>query len=72
MREDTISTGEVELRSEVEIDPVCGATVDLELAREADLIAEFAEREYAFCGTACRDQFLGEPIAYAVAGRDAP
>lgn len=62
----------VETPGELAIDPVCGTTVDVELAREHDLAARFADREYTFCGTGCRDEFLARPIAYAVAGRDAP
>lgn len=66
------SSAEVESGEEIGIDPVCGTPIDVEIARQGDLIAEFADRQYAFCGRACRDRFLGRPIAYAVAGRDAP
>ena len=54
--------------SVIENDPVCDAAVDVEAARESGLIAEFADRIYAFCGTACRDRFLAEPALYSVAG----
>lgn len=72
MSEDTVNTTELETSDEIGIDAVCGMTVDIEIARQSDLMAEFADREYAFCGAACRDRFLAQPIAYAIAGRDAP
>lgn len=55
--------------SVIENDPVCDAAVDVEAARESGLVAEFADRIYVFCGTACRDRFLAEPVLYSVAGR---
>ncbi len=72
MSDRTTSSAEVDSNDEIGIDPVCGMPVDIEIARQNDLIAEFADRQYAFCGRACRDRFLGQPIAYAIAGRDAP
>jgi len=72
MSDETVNTAEVESTDDISIDAVCGMSVDIELARQGDLITEFAEREYAFCGRACRDRFLAEPVAYAVAGRAAP
>ncbi len=66
----TISERQVE--SELDVDPVCGMSVYRAQAREHDLAITFAEREYVFCARTCRDTFLHEPIAYAVAGRDAP
>ncbi|MDE3112004.1 MAG: YHS domain-containing protein [Chloroflexota bacterium] len=72
MTDETVNTAEVETSDEIGTDPVCGMPVDVEIARESDLVSEYADRQYAFCGRACRDRFLAEPIAYAIAGRDAP
>ena len=51
-------------------DPVCGMSVDRELARQHDLAIVFAERQYIFCSPSCRRTFLHDPVTYAVAGRD--
>ena len=56
----------------LDIDPVCGATIDPDITRELDLGVSFAEREYLFCGSRCRDRFVRSPLAFAAAGRDAP
>ena len=56
----------------MDIDPVCGTTVDPDVARERDLAVTFAERAYLFCGPRCRASFVEAPLAYAAAGRDAP
>ncbi len=72
MSDEIVSTAEVETNEEIGMDAVCGSAVDLELARALDLMAEFAEREYAFCGRSCRDRFLAAPVAYAVSGRAEP
>lgn len=72
MSDETVNTAEVETSDEIGVDPVCGMPVDVEVARQTDMIAEFADRQYVFCGRACRARFLGQPIAYAIAGRDAP
>ncbi len=69
MNDETASSAGTENVDDISVDPVCGMTVDLELARQSDLIGEFAEREYAFCCTGCRDTFLAHPTAYAVSGR---
>jgi YHS domain-containing protein len=63
---------EVEPEIALEIDPVCGMTIDPDIASELDLGVTFAEREYLFCGPPCRASFLRSPLAYAAAGRDAP
>lgn len=63
---------EVEIQIALEIDPVCGMTIDPDTARELDLGVTFAEREYLFCGPGCRSTFVRAPLAYAAAGRDAP
>lgn len=72
MGEEILTETGTETIGELEIDPVCGMTVDTELAEEHDLETEFAERVYFFCGAACRDRFLSEPTLYAVAGRSGP
>ena len=51
-------------------DPVCGMSVDRELAREHDLAVVYADRQYLFCSQSCRRTFLHDPVTYAVAGRD--
>jgi YHS domain-containing protein len=56
----------------LEIDPVCGATIDPDIARDLDLGISFAEREYLFCGPKCREMFVQSPLTFAAAGRDAP
>ena len=63
---------EVETEIALEIDPVCGMTIDPDVARELDLGVTFAERDYFFCGPGCRASFVRAPLAYAAAGRDAP
>jgi len=63
---------EVETEIALDIDPVCSATIDPDIARELDLAISFAEREYLFCGSRCRDRFVQSPLAFAAAGRDAP
>ena len=63
--DDVVSTSDLELRTDVELDPVCGSAVSLE-SFEDDLLVDFAGRLYAFCGRTCRDRFLAEPVAYAV------
>jgi len=67
---ETQSEGETEIAQE--IDPVCGTTIDPDVARERDLAISFAERDYLFCGPGCRASFVHSPLAYAAAGRDAP
>jgi YHS domain-containing protein len=70
LRSETQPEGEIEIA--LEIDPVCGTTVDPDLARERDLAVMFAERAYLFCGPGCRSTFVRSPLTYAAAGRDAP
>lgn len=67
-----VDTSETELEVALDIDPVCGATIDPDAARELDLAVSFAEREYFFCGTACHARFVRAPLSFAAAGRDAP
>lgn len=70
LRSETQGEGEIEIA--LDIDPVCGTTVDPDVARERDLAVTFAERAYLFCGPRCRASFVEAPLAYAAAGRDAP
>lgn len=70
--DETLNTSEIEEADEIDRDLVCGMSVDVELARERDLLLEFADREYAFCGAECRDRFARSPARYAVAGRSTP
>ena len=58
--------------AEIEIDPVCGATVDIDDAAEHDLGIEYQGREYLFCGPECRARFEHAPDRYAVSGRTEP
>ncbi len=72
MNDDETNTAQIETSEDISVDPVCGSAVELEVAREHDLMAEFADREYAFCRPECRDRFLARPAAFAVAGRSGP
>jgi len=58
--------------STLDVDPVCGMSVDRADAREHDLAIVFADREYRFCGPGCRAAFLHDPVTFAIAGRDTP
>lgn len=62
----------IETDSEIEIDPVCGATVALEDAAQHALALEYEGRTYAFCGPDCRARFEHAPERYAVPGRTQP
>ena len=42
-------------------DPVCGMTVNDEVARAAGLTAEHEGTSYYFCGRGCRLEFLDDP-----------
>jgi Cu+-exporting ATPase len=42
-------------------DPVCGMTVNAEVAAAAGLIVEHEGESYYFCGRGCRLEFLDEP-----------
>ena len=48
-------------RKSVEVDPVCGMTVDPAAAKHR---AEHAGRELYFCSPGCREKFLGDPEKY--------
>ena len=61
-----------ELRTDVEVDPVCERPVSLQEFEQDDLIIDYAGRLYAFCGVGCRTTFLADPARFAVAGRDLP
>ncbi len=62
----------IESDAEIEIDPVCGMTVELEDAAQHALALEYEGREYAFCGPECRARFEHAPAKYAVPGRTRP
>jgi YHS domain-containing protein len=68
MREEPL----IESDEEIAADPVCGATVDLDQAREHALTSEYEGRDYVFCGPACRLIFESRPTRYAVPGRARP
>jgi YHS domain-containing protein len=42
-------------------DPVCGMTINLEVAAAAGLVAEHEGHSYYFCGRGCRLEFLDDP-----------
>jgi YHS domain-containing protein len=42
-------------------DPVCGMTVNPEVARAIGLVAEHEGRSYSFCGRGCKLEFLDDP-----------
>ena len=42
-------------------DPVCGMTVNSEVARASGLVAEHEGTSYYFCGRGCRLEFLDDP-----------
>lgn len=46
------------------LDPVCGMVVDLAGARDAGLVLERPEREYAFCAAGCLSSFAKGPERY--------
>ncbi|HVT18223.1 MAG TPA: XdhC family protein [Thermoanaerobaculia bacterium] len=53
----------------VELDPVCGMTVEVATARHT---AGHAGRAYFFCGAGCRERFLAAPERYVPAASPAP
>ncbi|MGZ6213873.1 MAG: YHS domain-containing protein [Candidatus Limnocylindria bacterium] len=42
-------------------DPVCGMTVNPEVASAAGLMVEHEGQSYYFCGRGCRLEFLDDP-----------
>jgi YHS domain-containing protein len=42
-------------------DPVCGMTVDREVATAAGLTVEHEGQSYYFCGRGCRLEFVDDP-----------
>ncbi len=46
------------------VDPVCGMTVDLAVARADGLVAEHDGTTYAFCGRGCLLDFRDDPARY--------
>jgi YHS domain-containing protein len=45
-------------------DPVCGMTVDPDVARGAGLTLDHEGTEYAFCGKGCLLEFRDDPAKY--------
>jgi Cu+-exporting ATPase len=45
-------------------DPVCGMTVNPEVATAAGLVAEHDGQTYYFCGRGCRLEFLDNPARF--------
>ena len=43
------------------VDPVCGMTVNPEVAAAAGLAADHDGKSYYFCGRGCRLEFLDDP-----------
>ena len=62
----------LETDEEIELDPVCGATVPLEESTSRALAFEYEGRDYVFCSAQCRSRFEHEPHRYASAGRSEP
>ena len=48
-------------------DPVCGMTVDREVARAKGLVLTHEGTEYAFCGKGCLLEFRDDPGQYLAA-----
>lgn len=61
-----------DLEIPVDVDPVCGATVEIEQATLRDEALEYEGHDYVFCGAACRDRFEQDPRLYSAAGRAEP
>jgi Cu+-exporting ATPase len=47
-----------------EVDPVCGMTVDPEVARSRGLSTTYDGKEYFFCGRGCKLDFEEDPTTY--------
>ena len=45
-------------------DPVCGMTVDPEMARAKGLVTDHDGRTYLFCGKGCLLEFGDDPAKY--------
>ncbi|HLE58294.1 MAG TPA: YHS domain-containing protein [Candidatus Limnocylindria bacterium] len=45
-------------------DPVCGMTVNPEVARAAGLVTEHDGHTYFFCGRGCQFDFRDDPARY--------
>lgn len=46
------------------VDPVCGMTVDPEIARSKGLTSQQAGTDYFFCGRGCKLEFDEDPKRY--------
>ncbi len=49
-------------------DPVCGMTVDLEVARTKGLTTTYEGRDYGFCGKGCLLEFGDDPETFLAVG----
>jgi YHS domain-containing protein len=54
------------------VDPVCGMSVEKELAAFSGLTAEHSGKTYYFCTEDCRDQFKREPQRFLGTGSASP
>jgi YHS domain-containing protein len=45
-------------------DPVCGMSVNLDQARQAQLVLEHDGQTYAFCSKGCKLEFQDDPKRY--------
>ena len=50
------------------IDPVCGMTVGIPLARAKDLHTRYRDTDYYFCGKGCKLDFIDDPEPYLAPG----
>jgi P-type Cu+ transporter len=50
------------------VDPVCGMSVQLVIARPAGLTTVHEGTEYGFCGRGCRLEFEDDPATYLSPG----
>ena len=49
-------------------DPVCGMTVDREVARAKGLTTNYEGRDYGFCGKGCLLEFGDDPETFLAVG----
>ncbi len=62
MTDEISSTSQVEAVEELAIDPVCGASVDVDLAADADLITSFAGGRSLGTFSRCRGRDPDRPV----------
>ena len=51
-------------RIDINEDPVCGMSVDRNLAHGKGLVQPVEGREYVFCGKGCLLEFRDDPVRY--------